>query len=139
VIANIIPHAVDLILNNKETVTMTHSNQNNIHHNCFLKKSEVSLNLCNIVSRHRESPYPLISLEESQKILKNSVTDNIPSVQIKIWESFGRVLAETVYSPRDIPPFNASVKDGYAVIAKDGKGKRKVLCGLEAGHNVSKY
>nr|CAH7735642.1 unnamed protein product [Callosobruchus chinensis] len=40
--------------------------------------------------------------------------------------SFGRVLAENVCTSEDIPAFRASIKDGYALKASDGAGKRKV-------------
>ena len=39
----------------------------------------------------------------------------------------GQVLAEDVYASDPLPPFPASVKDGYAVIASDGIGKRLVI------------
>ncbi|XP_011505334.1 PREDICTED: gephyrin [Ceratosolen solmsi marchali] len=135
-IANIIPHAVDLILDNKKSVVMTHSNQDDTHNNYLCKNSKNPLNLYKIAHRDRKSPFPLISLEESQDILRNTVEKQIPSVTIDLGSSFGRVLAETVYSPIDVPSFNASIKDGYAVIAQDGKGKRTVICGLVAGHNL---
>ena len=148
-IANVIPHAVDLILDNKNNVTEVHQNLNDghshheqthnvhTHHNCPHKNSKSLLNLDNVAGRLRESPFPMVSVEESQKILKETAESDIPSVKVNIWDSFGRVLSETVHSPLDLPPFRASIKDGYAVIAKDGKGKRQVLGGIEAGFEVN--
>lgn len=36
----------------------------------------------------------------------------------------------------DIPPFRASIKDGYAVKASGGKGLKKVLDYISAGDQV---
>lgn len=49
----------------------------------------------------------------------------------------GRILDDDLYSKYDLPPFRASIKDGYAVLANDGTGKRKVLSGIKAGGTVS--
>ncbi|XP_058797567.1 gephyrin [Phymastichus coffea] len=135
-VAKVIQHAVDLILDHTKNVKKTHHHiqQSNNHHSCPHKKDQTSLNLDDVAGRLRESPFPMISIEKSQEILKETVPKNISTEKINIWESFGRVLAETVYSPCNLPPFRASIKDGYAVIAKDGKGRKQVLGGLEAGH-----
>ncbi|NP_001122752.1 molybdenum cofactor synthesis protein cinnamon isoform X1 [Nasonia vitripennis] len=135
-VANVIPHAVDLILDVKKSVKEAHHDiqHSEVYHSCPHKKSAASLSLDNVAGRLRESPFPMISIEESQKLMKNSVVKEMSTVKVNIWDAFGRVLAETVFSPCDLPPFRASIKDGYAVIAKDGKGKRMVLGGLEAGH-----
>lgn len=120
-------------------MTETHREvqRGHVHHHCPHEKSKASLNLDDVAGRLRESPFPMISLEQSREILKTSVDGETRTVRVNIWDSFGRVLAETVCSPCDLPPFRASTKDGYAVIAEDGKGKRKVLGGVEAGHEVS--
>lgn len=49
---------------------------------------------------------------------------------------FGRVIASDVSSVDPLPPFRASIKDGYAVLSSDGKGLRKVLKSLTAGMSV---
>ena len=137
-VARVIPHAVDLILDQKSSVKTTHSRlQNNMHHTCPHSRTKDTLNLDNVAGRLRESPFPMVSLTAAQNILRGSVNENTSFEEVNIWKSFGRVLAETIYSSCDLPPFRASIKDGYAVIAKDGKGKRKVLGSLEAGHEVS--
>jgi gephyrin len=53
-------------------------------------------------------------------------------------EALGRVLAEDVFARDPLPPFPASIKDGYAVLASDGAGKRQVLGTSVAGVSVSK-
>ncbi|XP_044127568.1 gephyrin isoform X11 [Bufo gargarizans] len=45
----------------------------------------------------------------------------------------GRVLAQEVYAKDNLPPFPASVKDGYAVRAADGPGDRFIIGESQAG------
>ncbi|KAL7288162.1 hypothetical protein TKK_0017716 [Trichogramma kaykai] len=135
-----IPHAVDLLCDQLQFIKDTHAKilkQEKLC-GCSHKKGNVSLNLNNVAGRLRESPYPMITIEESQDILLKTCDNDLPFVKINIWECLGRVLAETVHSPCNLPPFRASIKDGYAVIASDGKGKRLVLSGIEAGHEPEK-
>jgi len=90
-----------------------------------------------VAARLRESPFPMISVEEAVKIIRTSVEGNkVETVNVK--DAYGRILSEDVYSNCDLPPFRASIKDGYAVLASDGKGKRKVLGGVKAGTAVSR-
>ena len=48
-------------------------------------------------------------------------------------DSVERVLAADVFSTDPLPPFPASMKDGYAVIAADGLGARQVIGASIAG------
>ena len=48
-------------------------------------------------------------------------------------DSFFRVLAEDIKAQDPLPPFPASIKDGYAVISTDGDGLRKVIGFSNAG------
>ena len=60
----------------------------------------------------------MISVEEArEKILENFFVLN--SESISILDSLGLVVTEDVISPLNIPPFNNSAMDGYAVIASD--------------------
>ncbi len=60
----------------------------------------------------------MISVEEARsKILDNFFTLNVKSVDIL--ECLGLVVSEDVLSPLNIPPFNNSAMDGYAVISSD--------------------
>lgn len=64
----------------------------------------------------------MIKVEEAIEI----VLDNIKVLNIekvKIRSSLGQVLAENIYSDLDIPPFDNSVMDGYAVMASDTGGR----------------
>ena len=60
----------------------------------------------------------MITVEEAREKILNSISPL--SVEKKhILESLGCVIAEDVYSEIDIPPFDNSQMDGYAVIADD--------------------
>lgn len=48
----------------------------------------------------------------------------------------GFVAAEDVHAVEPFPPFRASIKDGYAVIAADGIGARKMISSALAGFDV---
>ena len=51
--------------------------------------------------------------------------------------TLGRVLAEDVFAKDPLPPFPSSIKDGYAVLASDGAGKRQVRGTCIAGVDVN--
>ncbi len=42
--------------------------------------------------------------------------------RVSLPEAVGRVLAETIHAPHDLPPFDNSAMDGYAVVAADTAG-----------------
>ena len=46
-------------------------------------------------------------------------------------------MAEDIYAKAPLPPFPASIKDGYAVLAADGAGLRIVGGDSTAGSNPS--
>jgi molybdopterin molybdotransferase len=43
----------------------------------------------------------------------------LPAVRAPLTEAFGRVLRETVCAPEDLPPFDRSTRDGYAILQND--------------------
>ncbi|MAG36129.1 MAG: molybdopterin molybdenumtransferase MoeA [Dehalococcoidia bacterium] len=49
----------------------------------------------------------------------------LPSEQVPVLDALGRVLAEDVVAPNDVPPFDNSAMDGYAVRAADVKTARE--------------
>ena len=66
----------------------------------------------------------MISVEEAQKIVLNSELK--PWVKmLPILESLGMIFAEDIVSPDDIPLYDNSAMDGYAVRAIDIKGADK--------------
>lgn len=83
--------------------------------------------------RPRQSPFKMISVFEALNIIVNEIetffTQNfkttVSSSALHNYSNF--VLAENIYATIPMPPFNASLKDGYAVISKDGAGLRSVI------------
>ncbi|MDP3659900.1 gephyrin-like molybdotransferase Glp [Phenylobacterium sp.] len=58
----------------------------------------------------------------------------LPSEDVALDESIGRVLAQDVAAIRDQPPFDASAMDGWAVRSGDGAGERTIIGESAAGH-----
>ncbi len=78
------------------------------------------------------SPYPLVSIEHAlTTILAHSPLLGIEHVPLN--QGLDRILAEDVYAPAPVPPFPASAKDGYAVVAADTSAMRKLLGEQPAG------
>jgi len=68
----------------------------------------------------------MITWQEARRIVCETVAARCqPSVlgsspeSLRLEEALGRVLAETIISDRDYPPFNRSTRDGYAVRSAD--------------------
>ena len=79
-------------------------------------------------TRHRESPYPMLSVEDAVKI----IIDHSPSpkpVKMLVHDSLvGHVLAEDVQAREAVPAYRASIVDGYAVIvSQDGPSIKGVF------------
>ncbi len=77
----------------------------------------------------------MINYEEALRIILNNARRLTPE-KIFIEEAVGYLLAEGVYSKIDMPPFNKSAMDGYAVIAKDTQNapaKLKCIGLIQAG------
>lgn len=53
-------------------------------------------------------------------------------------DAIGHVLASDVRAKDNLPPFPASIKDGYAVVSADGVGNRNVLGHSTAGGKVKR-
>ncbi|VDP83205.1 unnamed protein product [Echinostoma caproni] len=89
-----------------------------------------------VVSRPRSSPFPMISVEDAQGKLFQVASALLKEVALEAVyykNAEGRVLARTLRSRQIVPPFDASVMDGYAVRFADGTGVRRVLGVLYAG------
>ena len=74
----------------------------------------------------------MISVEEAQHVI---VSNSLPLIkeETDYIASIDRILAEDVIAKNPLPPFPASMKDGYAVVASDAKGLRKVIGASIAG------
>lgn len=60
----------------------------------------------------------LIEAEEAKKIL-SKVKIQYDIVEVNLLDAIGRVSAEDIYSPINVPPFRRSLRDGFAVISDD--------------------
>jgi molybdopterin molybdotransferase len=56
----------------------------------------------------------------------------LPPVCISLEESFDRVLRETVHAPEDLPAYDRSTRDGYAILANDAAEKFQVVDTIHA-------
>lgn len=71
-------------------------------------------------SRHRESPYPMISVEDATKMVLESTPSPKP-VKMRVDGGLvGHVLAEDVLAREAVPAFRASIVDGYAITVAEG-------------------
>jgi len=72
----------------------------------------------------------MISVDEAlEYILKHF--EPLEPEEVEILDVLGRVLAEGVYSDMEIPPFDNSAMDGYAVWAADGEDVQRSMAGKE--------
>ncbi|GLI59317.1 hypothetical protein VaNZ11_001172 [Volvox africanus] len=78
------------------------------------------------------SAYRMISIPDAQDIVLTH-TQTLGAVTVGLSGALGRVLAEDVRAPDSLPPFPASIKDGYAVVATDGAGEYLVIGESRAG------
>ncbi len=60
----------------------------------------------------------MILIEEAFKIIMDN-TKRLPSGLTPLTEAYGKVLSEDVYSGEDVPPFDNSAMDGFALRAED--------------------
>jgi molybdopterin molybdotransferase len=74
----------------------------------------------------------LISIADARQLVLASV-GRLHAEQVSLAAALGRVLAEEVQSAVDVPPFDSSAMDGYAVIA-GAAGELEVIGEARAGH-----
>jgi len=150
-------HAVDLLQDRKKPVVATHAalqGKMARSHTCPHHHQAQSLDGSvaeGVAGRPRQSLWPMISVGEAQaKIFSecrnmirrmNKDTGNqmeiLGTEMVSYRDSLGRVLCQDVVAKDPLPPFPASIKDGYAVIAQDGAGVRKVIGDASAGCDPS--
>lgn len=124
-VARVIPHAVDLIVGAEKSVKSTHGE---------LFESKVDAR--KIANRSRQSIYPLLSVKEAQEIVKQEFSNVTNEIVVALDDAFGYVLAEDVMATDPLPPFRASIKDGYAVVSSDLSTNKKVIGVSAAGDDV---
>jgi molybdopterin molybdotransferase len=79
----------------------------------------------------------LLSLEEAQRRILARVV-RLPLEQVELAEAAGRFPAEPVTAQIDLPPFDASAMDGFAVRTEDTPGRLPVAERIAAGRPASR-
>ena len=84
----------------------------------------------------------LISISEAKDILYQELKSIRKVGFVSVDESVNKILAETIYSPMDSPPFDRSLRDGYCVRAEDTYGitetepkQFEIISSIQAGQN----
>lgn len=136
-VCDVLPHAIELIRNDLDQVRSTHRCVQDVQqHQSVAVKNEPAQTMTKHVCPHktgsgdgtdRNSPYPMIEVVEACRIIKSKLQqyNNNKNVNFASFES-----------PLNLPPFRASIKDGYAVQADGGKGIKKVIGYVAAGDEV---
>ncbi|XP_046382910.1 gephyrin [Ischnura elegans] len=150
----VIPHAVDLLREETRNIEKIHMEIQSLGHDelvrsgsgghsCSRHREEhhchkhpsverSSVEDLKVARRPRNSPYPLMSVAQAQEIVLKHA-DLLGTEVVDFREAVDRVLAEDIYAKDPLPPFPASIKDGYAVLASDGAGRRIVVGDSVAG------
>lgn len=134
-----LPHAIE-VLRGSPNVGATHASMKGpahspgvTHHECPHKSHGRAIrDLSKVAERDRHSPFPLVPMDKALSV----VMDNahcLPKTVVALEDSLGYMLASDVFAKEPFPPFPASIKDGYAVLAADGPGERLVLGPVTAG------
>lgn len=79
---------------------------------------------------------PMIPVADATHIVL-SVAQRLNPISLALHQALGLVLAEDLTAPDPLPPYPASIKDGYAVIADDGPGDYPVIAEARAGDDAS--
>ncbi|KAG4076195.1 hypothetical protein HA402_014744 [Bradysia odoriphaga] len=135
-VCDVLPHAIELIRNDLDQVQSTHRCVQDVqlparnYEKNQQPKSSARKHVCphkTGTGNDRNSPYPMVNVDDARRIIKSKL-QQFNRNESKKFESFE--------SPFDLPPFRASIKDGYAVKAAGGKGRKSVIGYVAAGDEV---
>lgn len=79
-----------------------------------------------------ESPFPMLNVSDALNIVLEQTIET-PVELVELDKATGLILGKDVSAREALPPFPASVKDGYAVVASDGPGVYPVIGSVTAG------
>jgi len=79
-----------------------------------------------------ESEYPMLAVARALEIVLAQALP-LPPSNVALGDALGLILAEAAVAQEAMPPFAASIKDGYAVVAADGVGDYPVVGSVTAG------
>lgn len=97
---------MDLINDIKREIKIDHAKIQNEHKSCVSEKD--------ILDKPRQSLYPMISVDEATKIIQDQ-TRVLETESVFFLNCQNRVSADDVIAEDPLPPFAASVKDGFAL------------------------
>ena len=80
-----------------------------------------------------ESSYPMLPVADALAVVLEQADAPACGAEFPLIDALGRILAEDLMAGQPLPPFPASVKDGYAVVAADGPGIYPVVGEATAG------
>jgi molybdopterin molybdotransferase len=84
----------------------------------------------------------LMPFEDGLRILKERARIVVGTETVTLNDALGRVLAEDITAPRDVPPHDNSAVDGYAVAFSDlntgGETRLPVTARIAAGHPLER-
>lgn len=127
-VREVLPHALQLIGDDFNLVQKTHIELQgayarlNMGHVCPHKTGTGDIN-------DRNSPFPMLPVHEALGIIFRTVV---------VQRTIPNFLSQYV-APVDIPPFRASIKDGYAMKSAGFSGAKKVVGCIAAGDKVSDH
>ncbi|GJN01448.1 hypothetical protein PR202_ga18715 [Eleusine coracana subsp. coracana] len=78
----------------------------------------------------------MLPVEEALAAVLSAAAGHATPRDVPLHDALGLVLAEDVCAPDPLPPFRASIKDGYAVVASDGPGEYPVITESRAGNDA---
>jgi len=85
---------------------------------------------------------PLLPVDEAERLIHTRVSPVAETETVALRAACGRVLAEDVVAPIDLPPFDNSAVDGYAVRHRDlaaaGETRLAVVQRVAAGHAAAR-
>jgi molybdopterin molybdotransferase len=84
----------------------------------------------------RASTYPLVDADEAAALVLEH-TAVLPKERVAIGDAAGRVLAQDLIAPAELPAFATSAVDGFAVRAADAGGTLRVIGESAAGRPLS--
>ncbi len=84
---------------------------------------------------------PLLPVADAERLIGERVTPVNGHATVRLRDAVGRVLAEDVVAPLNVPPFDNSAVDGYAVRADDlksgGEMRLQIVDRVAAGHDAT--
>ena len=79
----------------------------------------------------------LLTIEEAQRLILERVRP-LEAEVVPLEEADGRVLAEAARAAVDLPPFESSAMDGFALRSQDTPGELPIVARIAAGVPVTR-